>query len=127
MRWLFIHQDLPGQFRHVMRHLAALGHDVVGIGRNPETRIEGAQVWSYRPRRAGSEAHAYVREFDLAVHNGLAVADVCTRLKTSGYVPHVAVGHNGWGEIFFAKDVWPSMPLVGYFEFFYRLSGSDAD
>lgn len=127
MRWLFIHRDLPGQFRHVMLHLAALGHDVVGIGRDPHLRLPGVQIWSYSPNRGGSKAHPFVQEFDLAVHNGMAVADICQRLKDGGYCPHIAVGHNGWGEIFFVKDVWPGTPLLGYFEFFYRPSGSDAD
>jgi glycosyltransferase involved in cell wall biosynthesis len=42
-------------------------------------------------------------------------------------VPDVVIGHNGWGEILFVKDVWPHTPLLGYFEFFYRASGSDVD
>jgi glycosyltransferase involved in cell wall biosynthesis len=37
------------------------------------------------------------------------------------------IGHNGWGEILYVKDVWPQTPLLGYFEFFYRASGSDVD
>jgi len=37
------------------------------------------------------------------------------------------IGHNGWGEILYVKDVWPQIPLLGYFEFFYRASGSDVD
>jgi glycosyltransferase involved in cell wall biosynthesis len=35
------------------------------------------------------------------------------------------VGHNGWGEIWYLKDVFPTTPLLGYFEFFYRLRGAD--
>jgi glycosyltransferase involved in cell wall biosynthesis len=35
------------------------------------------------------------------------------------------IGHNGWGEIWYLKDVYPDTPLLGYFEFFYRLRGAD--
>ncbi len=35
------------------------------------------------------------------------------------------VGHNGWGEIWYLKDVFPQAPLLGYFEFFYRFQGAD--
>ena len=35
------------------------------------------------------------------------------------------MGHNGWGEIWFLKDVFRKTPLLGYFEFFYRLHGAD--
>jgi glycosyltransferase involved in cell wall biosynthesis len=37
------------------------------------------------------------------------------------------IGHNGWGEILYVKDVLPRTRLLGYFEFFYRASGSDVD
>src|SRR3954464_15947300 len=32
MRFLFVHQNFPGQFRHVATALAARGHEVVGLG-----------------------------------------------------------------------------------------------
>jgi glycosyltransferase involved in cell wall biosynthesis len=35
------------------------------------------------------------------------------------------LGHNGWGEIWYLKDVFPATPLIGYFEFFYRYHGAD--
>ena len=35
------------------------------------------------------------------------------------------LGHNGWGEIWYLKDIFPSVPLIGYFEFFYSASGAD--
>ena len=35
------------------------------------------------------------------------------------------LGHNGWGEIWYLKDIFPQVPLVGYFEFFYQTSGAD--
>jgi len=35
------------------------------------------------------------------------------------------VGHNGWGEIWYLKEVFPQVPLLGYFEFFYRAQGVD--
>lgn len=37
------------------------------------------------------------------------------------------LGHNGWGEIWYLKDVFPKTPLIGYFEFFYRSRGADVD
>ena len=34
MRILFVHQNFPGQFRHVAAALAARGHEVVALGVN---------------------------------------------------------------------------------------------
>jgi glycosyltransferase involved in cell wall biosynthesis len=61
------------------------------------------------------------------VANGLAVARLCEELDHDGFVPDIVIGHNGWGEILFVKDVWPKTPLLGYFEFFYHAGGSDVD
>jgi len=70
---------------------------------------------------------AYLRELENSLANGLAVARLCEWLNRDGFVPDIIIGHNGWGEILYIKDVWPHVPLLGYFEFFYRASGSDVD
>ena len=59
--------------------------------------------------------------------NAQAVARAALALKRGGFVPDVMLGHNGWGEIWYLKDVFPQAPLIGYFEFFYRALGGDAD
>ncbi|TMJ68334.1 MAG: hypothetical protein E6G83_05275 [Alphaproteobacteria bacterium] len=73
------------------------------------------------------DGHAYTRELEYGVANGLAVARLCEWLARDGFVPDIVIGHNGWGEILYIKDLWPQTPLLGYFEFFYRASGSDVD
>ena len=40
--------------------------------------------------------------------NAQAVARAALELKKSGFVPDVMLGHNGWGEIWYLKDVFPS-------------------
>ena len=127
MKFLFIHQNFPGQYVHVARHLAQAGHEVsfhhpAARGRDrrrPQARIPAGAV--------GPEAHPYLRELESGVANGLAVARLCEWLDRDGFVPDIVIGHNGWGEILYVKDVWPQTPLLGYFEFFYRASGSDVD
>jgi hypothetical protein len=69
----------------------------------------------------------FVSEFSVAVENGLTVVRICEELKRSGFTPDLVAGHNGWGEILYVKDCWPSVPLLGYFEFFYRPRDSDLD
>ena len=39
-------------------------------------------------------------------------ARIALDLKKSGFVPDVMAGHNGWGEIWYLKDVFPSTPLL---------------
>ena len=78
----------------------------------------------YSPAPILPGAQSYVNDLDAGVMNGLAVARLCEGLKHEGFAPDIVVGHTGWGELIFIKDVWPSVPLLGYFEFFYRSSGS---
>lgn len=125
MNYLFIHQNFPGQYVHVARHLAQAGHRVVFLTQERASRIAGVEKLEYAPLRHVPQGHAYLHEVEAAVLNGLAVAQQCRSLQWDGFVPDLVVGHNGWGEILYVKDVWPNTPLLGYFEFFYRASGSD--
>jgi glycosyltransferase involved in cell wall biosynthesis len=126
MNWLFIHQNFPGQYVHIAGHLAGLGDRVIAIGK-PGGRLDGVRRLAYSPVPPATPSDAHIHELDLAVQNGLAVAGLCEQLKSEGFVPDLIVGHNGWGEILYVKDVWSGAPLLGYFEFFYRVAGSDVD
>ncbi|MBV8455942.1 MAG: glycosyltransferase family 4 protein [Acetobacteraceae bacterium] len=127
MKWLFIHQNFPGQYVHVARHLARAGHHVSFITQPRTAQIEGVRKIEYRPCPPSAATHAYLREPESAMLNGLAVANLCRSLDRGGFVPDIVIGHNGWGEILYVKDVWPQVPLIGYFEFFYRPKRSDVD
>ena len=43
------------------------------------------------------------------------------------HAPDIIFGHNCWGEILHLKEVWPRVPLVPYFEFYYHDRGIDID
>jgi glycosyltransferase involved in cell wall biosynthesis len=127
VNWLFIHQNFPAQFVHAARHLAAAGEKVVFITQQRERQLKGVRKIVYAPARRAAGLHAFAHEFNSSIENGLAVARACEELKHSGFTPDVVAGHNGWGEILYVKDCWPSVPLLGYFEFYYRDHDSDLD
>ena len=127
MNWLFIHQNFPGQYVHAARHLVDNGDTVVFITQQRERELAGVRKIVYAPQPAPQGSHPFTRDFDTAVENGLAVVQICEGLKREGFTPDLVVGHNGWGEILYVKDCWPGVPLLGYFEFFYRASDSDLD
>jgi glycosyltransferase involved in cell wall biosynthesis len=127
LNFLFIHQNFPGQYQHVVRYLADQpGNRVVFITQNNDNHMVGVAKVVYDPPPVGPDGrHPFVREFDDAVRNGFAVAETCRILETQGFKPDIVIGHNGWGEILFVKDVWPDVPVLGYFEFFYQARGLD--
>ena len=127
MNWLFIHQNFPGQYVHAARHLAAAGEQVVFITQQRERELKGVRKIVYAPTKPAAGMHPFVHEFSSSVENGLTVARICEELKRGGFTPDLVAGHNGWGELLYVKDSFPSVPLLGYFEFYYRPYDSDLD
>jgi glycosyltransferase involved in cell wall biosynthesis len=127
MNVLFVHQNFPGQYPHLARHLAAQpGHRVVALSQRPDGDLPGVRILRYRPQRDTTpNIHPYLRGLEAGVLNAQAIVHAALRLKKSGFVPDVMLGHNGWGEIWYLKEVFPHTPLIGYFEFFYQLHGAD--
>jgi len=127
MKVLFVHQNFPGQYLHLARHLAGdPANEVVAITQRKDVSLPGMRIVAYAPsRKVTSRLHHYLADMESGVLNGQQVARAALQLRDAGFVPDVMVGHNGWGEIWFLKDVYPAVPLLGYFEFFYRLQGSD--
>ena len=134
MNVLFIHQNLPGQFKHLMDHfLSSPDNRVVGIcqPQSPLLRngqFAGAVRVVYKPHRKPSrETHSYLAMVESGVLNGQGVARKLLDLKKKGFKPDLAFAHIGWGEILFFKNIYPDVPLIGYCEFYYHGSGADLD
>ena len=127
MNYLFIHQNFPGQYQHIAAYLAAQpGNRVVFLSHDSQNSIEGVERISYLPyRQPHPSTHHYIREVEQAVIFGQSLYERCLGLKKDGFRPDIMIGHNGWGETLYLKDVWPDVPLLGYFEFFYRFQGAD--
>ncbi len=127
MKYLFVHQNFPGQYLHIVRHLAASKqHDVVFITEPNDNRVAGVRKVPYaKPRAAALEAHIAARELDAAVRRAEVVAATASNLKQLGFQPDIIIGHHGWGELLNIRDVWPGAPLLGYMEFYYSTDGID--
>lgn len=132
MRILFVHQNFPGQYKHLAPALADdPGNEVVAIGDHANLhRAQGLhphiRLCAYpSPKGAASDIHHYLRSTEASVRRGQAVARVALELRKQGFTPDVICAHPGWGESLFLKDVFPTAKLVLYLEFYYRAQGSD--
>ncbi len=127
MRVLFCHQNFPGQFPHIASHLAGIAsNQVISISQKNGKALAHVPNVVYAPARSITpNVHHYIAGLESAVLNGQATAKVMEGLKRKGFVPDVVIGHAGWGETLFAKDVFPDAKLINYFEFFYHATGAD--
>ncbi|MDQ2804822.1 MAG: glycosyl transferase [Pseudomonadota bacterium] len=127
MRFLFVHQNFPGQYLHIVRALARSGrNELVFITEPNNNTIQGVRKVPYRRPLPGPDGtHDAARELDHAVRRAEAVAATALNLRNLGFQPDIVIGHHGWGELLNIPDVWPGVPLLGYLEFFYRLADAD--
>lgn len=127
MNYLFIHQNFPGQYQHAVRQLAARpGNKVYFVTQPNDNTMAGVYKVIYpRDPRGLVNCHAYSAELDRGIHTGARVADACRELQNQGFRPDLIIGHSGWGETLFVKDVFPDVPLLANFEFYYHSQGVD--
>ncbi|WP_099827815.1 glycosyltransferase [Oceaniglobus indicus] len=128
MKILFLHQNFPGQFKHLAPALAAKRHQVVAL----TSRVQKAQTWNgvqiipYKwADPEGQKHHPWLTNLNGALHRGTAVYRACHALAERGYVPDIVVAHTGWGEALFVQDVWPKTRLGVFSEFHYQHEGAD--
>lgn len=128
MQVLFIHQNFPGQFRHIAAHLAKQPDvQVLAIGRDQAPGLPGVRLLRYKPHRtASANTHPYARTFEEGVLHGQQVLRLLLDLKVKGYRPDVIVAHPGWGETLYAKQAFPESKLIHFCEYYYRTDGADA-
>ena len=123
MNFLFIHQNFPGQFKHLSRALAAQKHRVVALTPRVKERTEwgGVTILPYKIEAStGKDVHRWLTDLDTKMKR----ADYCWRaarkLKDAGFTPDVIIAHPGWGESLFLKDVWSNAKLGLYCELYHH-------
>jgi glycosyltransferase involved in cell wall biosynthesis len=125
---LFVHQNFPGQFPHLAPELQRRGHDCMALTDSQNKRTTTINTVRYRHEAIAIDPAAtrLGRNYTLMSDRGVTVARAACQLRdTKGYVPDVIIGHSGWGETLFLKEVWPSAKLIVYAEFYYRGQGAD--
>lgn len=131
MKLLFIHPNIPGQYKHlVQRYAADPANTVVFICKpKKEVNFPGVHKVEYLPRREPSATtHRYILGTERSILQGQEVWRVCKKLKMEeGFIPDVICVHPGWGDGLYLKDIYPEVPLLSYFEFYYQFTGADVN
>lgn len=128
MKILFVHQNFPGQFLHLAPELAKRGHECLALTDHGNNRASAIPVLRYKHDAAKVDPAVtrLGRNYTQMSDRGVTVARAALQLReTKGYIPDVIVGHSGWGETLFLKEVWPEARLIVYAEFYYKGRGAD--
>jgi len=117
LRLLFIHNNFPGQFLHLLKYLRE--HPNISIsfvsGAN-ENRMRGVRLHTYR--EPGGEHWTAMRERGLAVHR------IITRLHEQGERFDAVLAHMPFGDGLYLRTVLPTTPLLALPEFYSSRHGS---
>ncbi|MCC6717709.1 MAG: glycosyltransferase [Acetobacteraceae bacterium] len=129
MKFLFVHQNFPAQYQHLIMHLLARGrHEVVFISEANQNAMPGVRRVLYQSQPGSQESvHPAAQDLDRGVRRAELVAAAAANLKRLGFTPDIIIGHHGWGEMLNLVDVYPGVPMLGYFEFYYWPDGQDVD
>ncbi|UVI40866.1 glycosyltransferase [Qipengyuania spongiae] len=127
MNVLLVHQNFPGQFKHLAPALVKRGDRVVALTINEPAAIAGVDTHRAVPQISTGSKLPWAQEFETKLIRGESAFRKALELRAAGFEPDVIMAHPGWGDTFFLKDVWPKARLAIYCEFFYKSDGGDAD
>ncbi len=134
MNFLFVHQNFPGQYLHILRSLLADNeardgtHQLVFMSEPNRNSIAGVRKVTYaRPPSVSAAVHLDAREFEMAARRSQAAYKGALQIKALGFKPDIIIGHHGWGEMLNLVDAFPGVPILGYFEFYYKIHGTDVN
>jgi glycosyltransferase involved in cell wall biosynthesis len=127
MHVLFVHQNFPAQFGHIARHLIRTrGWSCTFVSKTPAGAVDGIRKIAYTTRGGARETTHYCsRSFENAVWHAHGVYEACRAHRDLR--PDLIVGHSGFGSTPFLPELYPVVPVVNYFEFYYHPHHSDMD
>lgn len=126
MKILFVHQNFPGQFLHLAPALAARGHQVLALTDEHNQRPSPVRVVRYKAPADMKLPPMLGRTYSEYAERGWLAARGCRALRDQhGFTPDLILGHSGWGETLFLREIWPQARLLVYAELLYRTRGHD--
>lgn len=126
MKILFVHQNFPGQFPHLAPALRDRGHQVLALTDNNNTRSSPVQVVKYKSPEPVTCSQSFAAGYAEHVERGFMAARGARALRDRhGFTPDLIIGHSGWGETLFLREIWPEAKLLVYAELLYRTRGHD--
>lgn len=134
MNIFILHPSFPAQYLNLAPYL----------GRNPENKVtflsKENSINSQLPnvtlalyKKPDEKTESWIetcgplRPAAEAVIEGQAAARAMEWIaKEKKVKPDIIIAHTGWGSTLYCKDLYPKVPIIGYFEWFYHAENSDS-
>ena len=127
MHVLYVHQNFPAQFGHIARHLVdKLGWKCSFVSQTPGGVVGGINKVEYKTGGgATKQNHFCSRTFENTVWHCDAVYRA---MKARPDIqPDLIVGHSGFGSTLFLRELYPTVPIINFFEYYYIPHDKDSD
>src|SRR6266567_7440698 len=126
MRVLFLHQNFPAQFVHVARELRkSAQYKLLALVPKSNSFVPLIPTRYYAfDSSIGNQTHALANHFADRVARASAAAISMRDIASEGFTPDLVIGHCGWGETLFVKDIWPNARVIVHAEFYYAAEGA---
>ena len=128
-----IHPYFPGQFKHLAPYLASNKENQVYFLANyneTDTKLKNVKLvlynsYSDKQKQWIDSTNILVNAAEATLY-GRATIKAMTYLRDQkNIIPDIIIGHTGWGSLLYCKDIYPNVPVIGYFEWYYHALKSD--
>ena len=128
MHVLFVHKNFPAQFGHIADHLIKRhGFRCTFVSERPPGTVGGVDNIQYVLQGGATERTHYASQtFENATWHAAGVYEALKPVSAA-IRPDLIVGHSGWGSTLLLRELYPDVPVINYFEYFYRPRDSDLD
>ncbi|MEM8874057.1 MAG: glycosyltransferase [Planctomycetota bacterium] len=127
MHVLYVHQNYPAQFGHIAHHLSdKLGWKCTFVSETPAGKDGNIEKIQYK-RLGGAtpKNHFCSRTFENTVwHCDGVFRALADRPDVK---PDLIVGHSGFGSTLFLRELFPDVPVINFFEYYYLPHDANSD
>jgi glycosyltransferase involved in cell wall biosynthesis len=127
MHVLYVHQNFPAQFGHIASHLARqMNWRCSFVSETPAGTVAGVEKIQYKLAGGATKQNNFCsRTFENTVWHCEAVYKA---MKVRPDIkPDLIVGHSGFGSTLFLRELYPDVPCINFFEYYYNPHDPDND
>ena len=127
MHVLYVHQNFPAQFGHIAKHLVEkLKWRCTFVSETAGGNVGGIEKVQYKIAGGATKSnHFCSRTFENTVWHSDGVFNALRRRPD--VQPDLIVGHSGFGSTLFLRELYPTVPIINFFEYFYHPHDPDSD